>query len=334
MFVGSLGKGAFMPADVAVRVRQPFMLPYSGVDMVRAINASSVARTLRKETHSHDGKVVLVATVPNAGDYCAALPSATVVYYCVDDFTQWPGVNKEVVSRMERRLVARADILIAASPALRDRLAGCGRPVHLLTHGVDVDLFTRIVSEEHESLGAIPRPRAGFFGLIDARTDQELLAEVARRMPDMSFVLSGPVEAPVGQLACCSNVHFTGPVPYTQLPSLISGLDVLLLPYRLDALGNSLSPLKLKEYLVTGRPIVSTPIAEARMWKPHVATAGSAEEWVYELRLALSADQDARRRNIVPSMNDESWRRKAQIFVNLCLPQSTQHSLAPELTRT
>jgi glycosyltransferase involved in cell wall biosynthesis len=213
---------------------------------------------------------------------------------------------------------------VAASAALRDRLSGHRRPIHLLTHGVDVDLFSRIASAERKSLNSVPKPRAGFFGLIDARTDQELLAEVARLMPHISFVLAGPVVIDVQRLSGCANVHFTGALPYSELPSLITGLDVLLIPYKCGALANSLSPLKLKEYLVTGKPILSTPITEVLAQSQHVAIGRTAEEWVRELKVALTADLHARRRAIIPSMESESWSYKAQIFIDLCAQETVR----------
>jgi len=268
---------------------------------------------------------VIVTTVPNAGDYGELFGQALVVYYCVDDFSEWPGLDAELVREMEQRLIERADVFIATSSRLRERLAAFGKPTHLLTHGVDVAHFSRQASEEHLCLRGIQKPRAGFFGLIDARMDQELLGLVADRMPEMAFVLAGPVEAPVRALSARKNVHFTGPIAYDQLPSLIAGLDVLLIPYVAGALGDSLSPLKLKEYLATGKPIVSTPIAEAQAQAPHVIAAGSADEWARELHKALHVDLAARRGIIMPLIEAESWAHKAAILVDLCARLRRRH---------
>ncbi len=185
------------------------------------------------------------------------LPGARVVYYCVDDFTKWPGFDIELVREMEHHLIQRADVIVAASPKLRDRLAKWGKPVHLLTHGVDFDHFGSSVLVEHHCLAGIRKPRVGFFGLVDSRMDQQLLCDVAKRMPEVSFVLAGPVQASVRQLTMCGNIHLPGPIPYLELPAFVSGMDVLCVPYKSGHLGDSLSPLKLKEYLVTGKPITA-----------------------------------------------------------------------------
>jgi hypothetical protein len=304
--------------DLLVKICQPFMLPFGRVGAVRAFNAQSVRRAVLNAVGKSDlsGQIV-VTTVPNVGDYDDLLRGATVVYYCVDDFAQWPGLDEGLVRNMEERLIARADVLVATSSKLYDRLAASGKPTHLLTHGVDLELFSRQEAEEHERLSGISKPRAGFFGLIDARMDQELVAAVATKMPDWSFVLAGPVEIPIERLSKRKNVHFLGPIPYRALPSLIAGLDVLIIPYAAGEFADTLSPLKLKEYLATGKPVISTPIAEARA-RADVATPSTLDEWLIALHTALKVDVTARRASILPSLEMETWAYKAQILAAIC----------------
>jgi glycosyltransferase involved in cell wall biosynthesis len=311
--------GAVPKAPPNIRVCQPFMLPYSNIGAVRRLNRASVVRSVGQAVRTA-GMVdpVLVTTVPNACDYAATVRKDLVVYYCVDDFSAWPGLDASLVRGMEDMLVQRADVLLATSRKLYERLAASGKPVHMLTHGVDIELFGREASAEHPCLAGLRRPRAGYFGLIDARTDKRLLEAVARRMPDFELVLTGRVETAVEALAALSNVHFTGPVPYRELPDLIAGLDVLLLPYAVNEFSDTLSPLKMKEYLATGKPVVSTPIAEARALREYVTLAGTAEEWEAGLRAALSVDVPQRKRAIAPVMRGESWGAKAERLQTLC----------------
>ena len=185
-------------------------------------------------------------------------------------------------------------------------------------------------------MAGIPRPRAGFFGLIDARLDQELVVSLAARMPDWSFVFSGPVDVPVECLSKLRNVRFTGPIPYRELPSLIAGLDVLIMPYAPGEFADTLSPLKLKEYLATGKPIVSAPIAEARARAPHVITARRLDEWTRALREALMIDVADRRRVLLPTLETETWAHKARTLLRICVqaaqgPEVMVHGGAADL---
>jgi len=311
--------GAVSKAPSNIRVCQPFMLPYSNIGAVRRLNKASVVRSVGQAARAA-GIVdpVLVTTVPNACDYAATVPKDLVVYYCVDDFSAWPGLDASLVRGMEDMLVQRADVLLATSRKLYERLSASGKPVHMLTHGVDIDLFGREAPAEHPCLAGLRRPRAGYFGLIDDRTDKRLLEAVARRMPDFELVLTGRVETAVDALSALGNVHFTGPVPYRDLPALIAGLDVLLLPYAVNEFSDTLSPLKMKEYLATGKPVISTPIAEARAMSEYVTLAGTAEEWEAALRAALSVDVAQRKRALATVMRGESWGAKAERLQMLC----------------
>jgi glycosyltransferase involved in cell wall biosynthesis len=261
---------------------------------------------------------IVVTTVPNSADYLAKISKQLVVYYCVDDMAEWPGIDSDLVREMEQKLIQQADVLVATSTKLYERLKSTGKPTHLLTHGVDIDLFSRRALQEHPSLSAVPKPRVGYFGLFDERSDQELLAAVAERMKDFSFVISGPVETSVESLEGLSNVFFTGPIAYPELPALIEGLGVLFIPYRVSEFTDTISPLKLKEYLVTGKPVVSTPIAEARHMQEYVALAATPIEWATELRTAQMADVASRRKLLSDVFKNESWAMKANVLLEIC----------------
>lgn len=132
-------------ADDNITVCQPFMLPGSRSRVVRALNARSVTRKV-KEIMDDIGMVepIVVTTVPNASDYSGLLENRKVIYYCVDDFSLWPGHEVGVVRQMESRLIDRADCLIAVSKNLSKRLSVSGKSTHFITHGVDLEMFSML----------------------------------------------------------------------------------------------------------------------------------------------------------------------------------------------
>jgi glycosyltransferase involved in cell wall biosynthesis len=311
------GKAGF--GNPELDVCQPVMLPLSGLGPVRRFNRHSVVAAVRGLARVLGmDRPVIVSTVPNACDYIDSLDRSRVVYYCVDDFAQWPGLQHDLVREMEDRLVAQADVLVATADKLYRRLAATGKPTHLLSHGVDLALFGHPAHDEHPCLAGIPRPRAGYFGLFDERSDRGLLSDLASQMKDFSFVLTGPVAVDVAGLAAQPNVRFTGPVDYDQLPKLIAGLDVLILPYVVSEFTATISPLKMKEYLATGIPVVSSPIGEAKVMREHVTIAETAGDWRVALRAALSENKDERRRRMFEVLRGETWATKADVFLSLC----------------
>ncbi|MGH8209942.1 MAG: glycosyltransferase, partial [Steroidobacteraceae bacterium] len=307
------------PGGLHVHVRQPFMLPFSSVAAVRRLNRRSVIDVVQRvaaELEMLDP--IVVSTVPNACDFVGSLGARRIAYYCVDDFTQWPGLEHELVGRMERELIERSDVLIATSHNLYNRLLRSGKRTYLLSHGVDLSLFAREAPAEHECLAKIPRPRAGCFGLFDERSDQSLIAALARRLPDHSFVFTGPVATDATRLRALANVHFTGAVPYEELPALIKGLDTLFIPYVVNDFTATISPLKLKEYLVTGRPVITTAMAEALLQKEHLTVARTVDEWEMALRSGAFDDLRSRKQAMLRLMTGESWGDKARRFVEIC----------------
>ena len=305
--------------DVNMLVCQPLMLPGCRSRVVRAFNARSVTRKVSALIDSIGmGEPIFVTTVPNASEYPELLKDRKVVYYCVDDFSLWPGLDADVVREMEARIVARADCIIAVSDTLLQRLSKSGKPTRLLTHGVDLELFSTPEKTELPALKDIPRPRVGFFGLIDGRMDWDLLIPLAKQMPEFSFVFAGPIDASAGDLPQIKNMHFIGRVTYRKLTEFVAGLEWLMLPYRTGALAEALSPLKLKEYLATGKRIVSTPIAEVRQWPGVVATGATVSEWVEVLNRLDCTVTTAERVKTNSRLATESWAQKSLNFLRMC----------------
>jgi glycosyltransferase involved in cell wall biosynthesis len=194
-----------------------------------------------------------------------------------------------------------------------------GKRPTLLTHGVDVDLFTNPHIEEHALLGAIPKPRVGYFGLFDDRSDQDLLHNLALLKPDVSFVITGGIETDISRLQDLKNVYFTGSIPYVEVPAMAKGYDICMLPYKLNKLTDAIQPLKFKEYFATGKPVISTPINEARNLADYVDVASSAEEWATTIQSYLDGESPRNQENRQLFLQGESWKEKSEQFLNLCL---------------
>lgn len=306
--------------DSNIAVCQPFMLPYANIGIFRAINRISVTRHVNKKLAQLKlEEPVMVITAPNACDLIGAFGESRVVYYCVDEFSEWPGVQKELVASMESQLLDLCDVFVATSTKLLNKFDRPGRTSLLLTHGVDAELFADSTLSEHDLLANIPKPRVGYFGLFDDRSDQDLLYEVATNMTDVSFIITGSTETDVSRLTSLANMYFTGSVPFLEVPKIAAGFDICMLPYKLNDLTDAIQPLKFKEYIATGKPIVSTPIREARGLADYIGLAADADEWTALIRRYMDGyhpASDAQRHSF---LQDESWTSKAERFLDHCL---------------
>src|SRR5262249_40939403 len=154
---------------------------------------------------------------------------------------------------MEARLVRQADVVIAVSETLRDKLAGMGRAAHLLTHGVDLDFWTLGDGESISipELEGLERPLVVFWGLIDRRMDVGVVKRLAAELAGGTIVLVGPESDPDRELYETERVVHLPPLPYSWLPQLAREASVLIMPYADLPVTRAMQPLKLKEYLAT-----------------------------------------------------------------------------------
>jgi glycosyltransferase involved in cell wall biosynthesis len=198
-----------------------------------------------------------------------ALDPAALVYHCVDNIGAVPGIDGAAFDRAERELLANADWTFATSPALRDRCAAVAPSrTEYFGNVADIELFAtaRQAGSIPADLEAVPRPRIAYVGVLsDFKIDFELIEHAVTRRPDWHLVLigderEGQSSAALARLKKRSNVHYLGWKPYTQLPDYLRGIDVALLPQRINAYTRAMFPMKYFEYLAAGRPVVATPL--------------------------------------------------------------------------
>jgi glycosyltransferase involved in cell wall biosynthesis len=310
------GNGAGHGAQPTVRV--PLMTPFHSPAWLAAWNRRSLLSNVRQAlAERHFENYTVVTTTPNVCDVIGEFAPGRVIYYCVDDFSEWPGMEKALVQRMEQRLLERVNLVVCTSNALYERFHRT-HPTYLLTHGVDVALFTSPPAHEHPRMKKIPAPRVGYFGSFDQRSDTELLGAVAAALPQVSFVVTGPVQGRFPELRRLPNFHFTGPVPYAELPEVVGGWEACLLPYRLNALTANINPLKLKEYLACGKPVIATPLPEVRELSRYLCVAETAEDWQKAIPAALAGQCRPDAVAVRELLRYESWQGKAELFLRIC----------------
>ncbi|HNO80260.1 MAG TPA: glycosyltransferase [Phycisphaerae bacterium] len=290
----------------------PLVIPGARDLRVRKLNEHLVVsqikravRTMRKPNQP----VQLWTFAPDVDFLAGRFDEERLVYYCVDDFAAFEGFDAEAINAAEARLAGKADVVLATSKPLLEKCQRLHSNVHLVRHGVDHDHFASALDrrERPDALQSIPRPIAGFVGLIDHWFDVQLVSEVAKRMPDVSFVLIGDVRVDVGPLADLPNVHLLGRKPYAELPGYLASFDVGLIPFVRNQLTESVNPIKLREYLAAGLGVVSTDLPEVRRYDKFVLLTDESAAFADACRSAIASNNDDARRKRSNAMVGESW---------------------------
>lgn len=274
--------------------------PYLPLSLEGQAREDFKARMVREfMTQQGIERFVLWYYTPWALRFTSQLQPVATVYDCMDELSLFKGANPQL-KQFELELFRRADVVFTGGASLFEAKRAQHDNVHLFPSSIDAAHFgkARLRQEEPADQASIPRPRLGFFGVIDERMDLDLLAGIAALRPDWHLALIGPVvKIDPHALPQAPNIHYLGQKSYEQLPVYLAGWDVALMPFARNEATRFISPTKTPEYLAGGRPVVSTSIRD--VVRPYgeqglVRIADTAEETVTAIEETLARAPAAR----------------------------------------
>lgn len=301
-------------------VLNPRMWPRMRYRWERNWNVRLLTRELEPLLSKAARPVIAVTTLPISADLVGRLSVDRWVYYCVDDFANWPGLDRQPLMDLEHELVDKVDAAVAVSQVLMRRLQERGAAPQYLPHGVDLAHWQGSGGDDGETcLDRTASPRCLFWGLVDRRLDPQFLGALDAELSTGSIVLLGPTDqAP--RSSAWQRVVCLPPLPYSMLPSVARQADVLIMPYVDAAVTRAMQPLKLLEYLATDRPVVARDLPANRDWADCLDLASTPEEFARLVKLRIStglpAEQAAAR---AARLQAESWDRRADCFEQMLL---------------
>ncbi|HVS37885.1 MAG TPA: glycosyltransferase [Gemmataceae bacterium] len=313
--------GADAPGSPAgPRVLNPRMWPWLRSPFDRRLNRMLLLRQLTPVLESLPAPPIAVTTLPIVADLMGRLPVQRWVYYCVDDFAEWPGLDRRPLQRMEAEVIARADRIVAVSESLQERICRLGRSADLLTHGVDLDFWVNASTQDaFPELASLERPLILFWGVIDRRMDADFLRRLAADLDWGTVVLVGPENNPDPALRRIPRLVQLPAQPFERLPALAREAAVLIMPYADLPVTRAMQPLKLKEYLATGKPVVVRDLPAAREWADCLDLCTSPAAFSAAVRARLRDGLPAAQRLARGRLAEESWDEKARTFERLVL---------------
>jgi GT2 family glycosyltransferase/glycosyltransferase involved in cell wall biosynthesis len=293
-------------------VMTPVLLPLYGDNAGARVNAwlvrqqvQLVSRWVGVGDAPHVG-----VTIPTAWPVARRMKRASLLFNRSDLHSAFPEANGAWVAGLEESLLRSSDRVLYVSHELmrRDRALVGDRGV-FLDHGVDVEHFTPD-GDVDPDVASLPRPRIGFFGgLDDYVVDLDLLRATAEENPDASIVLIGDATCPMDVLTKLPNVHWLGHRSYSSIPALGRGFDVALMPWLDNEWIRFANPIKLKEYLALGLPVVTTDYPEVEDYRDRVMVATDRTQFTRLVRDAAEGPCDPRA--LRESVLSSSWSARA-----------------------
>jgi glycosyltransferase involved in cell wall biosynthesis len=307
----------------------PLMVPLHRFGAMRAFNRFVLSRSLKRMQRKLGlAEPILWIFLPSGVDLIGLFGEKLVVYHCVDQYSANPGVNRLSIEALEQRLLARADIVFTTSPLLYESKRVFNRNTYYVPNVADTAHFMKALDEATavpDDLGGIPGPRAGFIGSISRyKIDLELLAEVADRLPRVSFVLIGPVgsgdpDTDVSSLERRENVFILGARGFDRLPAYIKGFDICLIPFRINETTSHVFPMKFFEYLSAGKPVVSTRLPSLEEYAQWCYIASDGDSFVSLIEQALLEENRAYRDARIRLAAENSWDRRVEALSEVVL---------------
>jgi UDP-galactopyranose mutase len=277
-------------------------------------------------------ELILWYYTPLALDFTKHLLPAATVYDCMDELSLFRDAPP-ALAMYEAQLLQRADVVFTGGQSLYEYKRSLHHNIHAFPSSVDVPHFARAreLQDDPRDQADIPRPRVGFFGVIDERMDLALIDELSDARPDLQLVMIGPVaKIDPAVLPRRSNIHWLRPKRYDQLPEYLAGWDVAMLPFARNDATRFISPTKTPEYLAAGKPVVSTSIRDVvtPYGRQGLAwIADTAADFSVAIDEALASDRTARIAHADAFLAELSWDRTwAQMWrhVERALGRTTQ----------
>ena len=276
----------------------------NAIDLQRML----VDRALATVNYEH---LTLWYYTPMALPFTDHIDCDVCVYDCMDELSGFKNAPRELV-QMEKLLMERADVVFTGGQSIYEAKRRLHKSIHAFPSSIDVAHFhkARKPVNDPADQASIPHPRVGFAGVIDERLDVKLLAKAAEAMPDVQFVMIGPVvKIDPAELPRLPNIHWLGGKAYGELPAYMAHWDAGWMPFALNEATRYISPTKTPEFLAAGLPVVSTAIVDV------VRTYGAmglvqiadSDDVVEKLREALGNPKDLLRKSVDSYLATMSW---------------------------
>lgn len=304
-----------------IYVFSPVMIPFYNSLFLRKLNQWILAGMLRHQLKRLGFKNPITWTfAPSSADVVGHLGESRVVYHCVDEFAAFSDAPKLAIQKMEETLLQKADLVIVSAATLQEGKKQWNPNTRLVRHGVDYDHFRKALDPQTllpSDLKELSAPIIGFHGLIADWVDLALIRKMAMSHPEWTIVLIGHSMTDLKPVSELKNVRLLGKRPYEALPGYCKGFDVAILPFVINPLTLRANPLKLREYLAAGLPVVASDLPEVRSVGGDIRIGKDHDHFIRQVAEILAGGLTGPSPERSKTMEKERWEDKVEELSDL-----------------
>lgn len=245
---------------------------------------------------------------------------------CYDEVSASPIFTKNqqiLIKESEAKLLKKADIVFTTSKRLYNNKIKINPRTYFIPNAIETEFIDRVISKSSNPFKNIDKPHIGYIGKINVRIDLELIYNIARNEPCWQWVFIGPVEFSANKnliniLMKLKNAHFLGEKRYSEIADYLNHLDVLTIPFVINEFTKNMNPLKLYQYLASGKPIVSTNLPEVaefnRIYPNLIYISSSDSEFTRMIDEAVKENDPKLKKQRIDIARDNTWDKRAQLI--------------------
>lgn len=294
----------------------PLVLPFYHREWCNQINTQLMITLIRHQLQKLNmNNPIFWSFLPNTVRLIGKFDESQVIYYCVDEYSAFDGVPADAIQQQEQEFIRKCDLVFTTSIELYERKRKGNLRTYYCPHGVDMVHFKKALTNNLKipmDIKKIQHPIIGFYGLVETWVDVELIARVARLKPDWSFVFIGDVRIDITRYHSLPNIHFLGRKSYEDLPAYNKAFDVAIMPFVKSELTRNINPIKLREYLAAGTPVVASPLPELTSFKKVIYLYENQEEFISRIQLALKENGPVSLEKRLDFIAKDSWEQRLE----------------------
>lgn len=248
-------------------------------------------------------KIILWVSWSKLNIFLKAYLPDFIIYDYLDDYAVWKPYHKDMVNS--------SDIVISTSTTLEKQIVEQFpyKKCFLIPNGCDINHFNKTMeTKKPNEFQAHKGPIIMYSGAWASWIDDELVYEVANEFKNSLVVIIG---TQFGKKVnnTIPNIKYLGYMNYDLLPNFIKHSTVCIIPFKIEDLTIAANPIKMYEYLASGKPVVSTDIPEARNI-PAVHVGKNHLSFIQKIRSIFDGTLEFPEHDVNNWLSQQTWEKR------------------------